>query len=249
MNMRYSLLAAAVAAALPVAAQAHISYTGRNFGTFDNLGGSVTIANQTVSGNYGWADGLDDDYGDSHRLRAFRFTLTDTVTLTFTAMANASATPASVDGLLPGFSIYSGLAHLTPLQPDHDFAAATQAYLASLPGVPKEGAFRSMADWKVTNDSGDPLSVFTYMGSAFDADLDGIATGTFTLGPGDYSVFVGGVNYVAQIGALINPNYGLSATLAVAAAPVPEPETWAMLLAGLGLVGFSARRRMRGVAA
>lgn len=27
------------------------------------------------------------------------------------------------------------------------------------------------------------------------------------------------------------------------AVPVPEPETWAMLLAGLGLVGFAARRR------
>lgn len=27
--------------------------------------------------------------------------------------------------------------------------------------------------------------------------------------------------------------------------PVPEPETWAMLLAGLGLVGFAARRRIR----
>jgi hypothetical protein len=28
-----------------------------------------------------------------------------------------------------------------------------------------------------------------------------------------------------------------------ATAPVPEPETWAMLLAGLGLLGFAARRR------
>jgi hypothetical protein len=27
--------------------------------------------------------------------------------------------------------------------------------------------------------------------------------------------------------------------------PIPEPETYAMLLAGLGLVGFSARRRMK----
>lgn len=243
MNMRHSLLAAAVIAALPVAAQAHISYANRDFGVFDNAGGSVTIANQTVPGNYGWADGLDDDYGDSHLLRAFRFTLTDTATITFTAAANAGATPASVGGLLPGFSIYSGLAHLSPLQPDHDGATATVAYLASLPGVPKEGAFRSMADWQLTNDSGDPFSVFTYLGSAFDADLDGIASGTFTLGPGDYSVFVGGVNYVAQIGALINPAYGLSATLSVAAAPVPEPETWAMLLAGLGLVGFGVRRR------
>ena len=30
---------------------------------------------------------------------------------------------------------------------------------------------------------------------------------------------------------------------AMFAAPVPEPETWALLLAGLGLVGFTARRR------
>ncbi|MCA1925050.1 MAG: PEPxxWA-CTERM sorting domain-containing protein [Thiobacillus sp.] len=28
-------------------------------------------------------------------------------------------------------------------------------------------------------------------------------------------------------------------------APVPEPETWAMLFAGLGLVGIAAHRRMR----
>jgi hypothetical protein len=34
---------------------------------------------------------------------------------------------------------------------------------------------------------------------------------------------------------------GLSVTLALA--PVPEPETYAMLLAGLGLLGFMARRR------
>lgn len=231
---------AAVCAAWP--AQAHISYTNRNFGSFGSAGGSVTISNQTVSGNYGWADGLDADFGDSHRLRAFRFTLTDTVNVTFTAEANPTATGTSVGGLLPGFSIYSGLAHLTPLQADHDFSDATAAYLASLPGVPKEGAFRAMNDWQITNDSGDPFSVFTYKGSAFDVDLDGYATGSFILGPGDYSIFVGGVNYVAQIGALVNPAYGMKATLSVAA--VPEPETYAMLLAGLGLVGFAARRRM-----
>jgi hypothetical protein len=28
--------------------------------------------------------------------------------------------------------------------------------------------------------------------------------------------------------------------------PVPEPETYAMILAGLGLIGFSVRRRNRG---
>lgn len=29
------------------------------------------------------------------------------------------------------------------------------------------------------------------------------------------------------------------------AAAVPEPETWALLLAGLGLIGFAARRMQR----
>lgn len=36
---------------------------------------------------------------------------------------------------------------------------------------------------------------------------------------------------------------GMNGSVTVAA--VPEPETWAMLLAGLGLVGFSARRRVQ----
>lgn len=37
-------------------------------------------------------------------------------------------------------------------------------------------------------------------------------------------------------------------SLVFAAAPVPEPETWAMLLVGLGLVGFAARRRLHNAA-
>jgi hypothetical protein len=39
-----------------------------------------------------------------------------------------------------------------------------------------------------------------------------------------------------------NGNYNAS-NWHVAAVPVPEPETYAMLLAGLGLMGFVARRR------
>lgn len=234
----------AATAALPV--HAHIGYSGRNLGTYGAAGGTMTIANQTVSSNFGWADGLDADFGDSHRLRAFRFTLTEATTVTFTVEAHATATPTSLGGLLPGFSIYSGLAHVAPFQADHDGAAATVAYLAGLPGVPKEGAFRAMDNWQISNDAGDPFSVFTYMGSAFDADLNGTASGSFMLPAGDYSVFVGGVNYVAQLGAMAPyPNYGLRAMLDVAAAPapVPEPETWAMLLAGLALVGGAVRRR------
>jgi len=34
-----------------------------------------------------------------------------------------------------------------------------------------------------------------------------------------------------------------AADLAGYTAPIPEPESWAMLLSGLGLLGFIARRR------
>jgi len=63
---------------------------------------------------------------------------------------------------------------------------------------------------------------------------------------------VGNYGSCAPLGALCNSVYlgdGTSGPNAsgkyysFSMAPVPEPETWAMLLAGLGLVGFAARRR------
>ena len=44
--------------------------------------------------------------------------------------------------------------------------------------------------------------------------------------------------------AVFHANGGRLDVLALA--PVPEPETYAMMLSGLGLIGLSARRRMRG---
>lgn len=60
----------------------------------------------------------------------------------------------------------------------------------------------------------------------------------------------GSVDLYAQIGSLIptsfeNPQGGvfLSASLAPITTAVPEPETYAMMLAGIGLLGFAARRK------
>lgn len=41
-----------------------------------------------------------------------------------------------------------------------------------------------------------------------------------------------------------NTNYSVTLTTAPAASAVPEPEAYAMMLAGLGLVGFAARRKL-----
>jgi hypothetical protein len=112
-------------------------------------------------------------------------------------------------------------------------------------------------DWKIGNETdlvnGIPatLSFFKYVGSAYDGTgfgSDGLADGKVThtfmnLAAGDYSVFLGGSDYLAQ--EISNPGllakYGVSGTLAVGV--VPEPETYAMLLAGLGLMGTIVRRR------
>ena len=53
--------------------------------------------------------------------------------------------------------------------------------------------------------------------------------------PGNYSLNIAGYK--------LNPSASASYAGNIAISPVPEPETYAMLLAGLGLLGFSFRRR------
>ena len=54
------------------------------------------------------------------------------------------------------------------------------------------------------------------------------------LGPG---------NYYYEITGTVLGLKGVSYTVDSYISPVPEPETYAMLLAGLGMVGFSVRLR------
>lgn len=60
-------------------------------------------------------------------------------------------------------------------------------------------------------------------------------------GIGNYGFADNSINLAYDLGAIANGNsvtFGYEYVMAV-----PEPETYAMLLAGLGLIGFSARRR------
>jgi hypothetical protein len=235
-------------------AMAHVSYTGRNLGTFDGLSAaSNTISNQAATGNFGWADAADADWGDTHKGKWYKFSLGNAASVTISASANATATAISVGGLLPGFSLYQGLAPAAA----HDSSAVSLAYRDSL-GFPTEGSMNALGSFRIGSDAG-VIAPLTFIGYAVDGTSanfgnspgvigDGLANGsvskTFALGAGTYSLWVGGADYAAQLNAAV-PSYGV--TTSVAIAPVPEPETYAMLLAGLGLMGGIARRRRASV--
>ena len=86
-------------------------------------------------------------------------------------------------------------------------------------------------------------------------------TFTFDFGPNDLEVFVNGVKEIDITGSFGNGRmafYNFSQADVTYSAfevdqgtfpPIPEPETYAMLLAGLGLLGFAARRRKQKEAA
>jgi hypothetical protein len=78
------------------------------------------------------------------------------------------------------------------------------------------------------------------VGSLIDSDLSATGFSFHNVAAGDYVVTASGTlanNGQMHNTAFVRANYEVSA--------VPEPETFAMLLAGLGLMGAIARRRSR----
>ena len=51
-------------------------------------------------------------------------------------------------------------------------------------------------------------------------------------------------SFAAQSGTLAAGFYTISIGMSNSVTAVPEADSWAMLLAGLGLVGFAARRKL-----
>jgi hypothetical protein len=248
---------------------AHISYNNRNFGTLI-ISADVSNTNQTVSSGFGWADATDVDWGDSHRGRFFRFNLANPLAgdqgVRITVSRNLLGTGAN-HTFLPAFSLFSGLAQLSPEALAHD--SSTLSVASRTNGT--EGSFRSLTDWSIGNDptyntAGDPtsgvlyaarLASFTYIGHAADGTsanfgnasgivgdgtADGFVTATFTgLAAGDYSLFVGGANYDLQTteAGPTYPTYGVNVTVGL----VPEPSTASLILGSATLLGLLRRRK------
>ena len=268
---KFILVACAVLAIAGTKALAHVGYSGRDFGTLmynsDGSGKTITIATQTISSGFGWADATDADWGDSHRGRFFRFTLSETGDIQITAQRNLLGT-GTTGTLLTAFSLYSGVGQLSPEQGGHDSAD----FSIDNRQVGTEGSLRALGNWSIGNDptyntAGDPtsgilyaprLAYFTYIGNAADGNsanygtavgifgdgtADGYLTATFTgLSAGDYSLWVGGANYGLQsveTGSTTFPTYGVT----VSAALIPEPATGSLILSGAALLTLLRRRK------
>ena len=264
---KFILVACTVLAIAGTKALAHISYTGRNFGTLI-ISTDASITNQAVSSGFGWADATDADWGDSHRGRFYRFTLASPLDVDQSVRITVERNQGT---FLPAFSLFSGLAHTSsPLA--HDSSALSVQWLQQqfgsnsigLGGSGKEGSVNALGNWSIGNsvstsqiNVSDSLRDFTYIGNAADGNsanygtaagifgdgtADGFVTATFSsLAAGDYSLFVGGANYDLQTTETgpTYPTYGVNVTVGL----VPEPSTASLILGSAALLGLLRRRR------
>ena len=77
-------------------------------------------------------------------------------------------------------------------------------------------------------------------GGTLGSVISGSGSTNFTATPGNYVA-----NIVAVPGTLPGTNGLAASTFSANVSLVPEPETWAMMLIGAGLVGWQLRRKVR----
>jgi hypothetical protein len=191
-------------------ASAHVSYSGRDFGSYSGFNTNKVITNQYVTSDYGWADATDADLGDSHKTRAFKFSLTTNawVTLSFQGVAYTAGTNNYTALALPAFSLYSGLA----ASGTHDGSLISIAWRDTHYGTVittnsngtnttittnsvTEGSLNALGDWKIGNDAGTNfanLSSLTYIGNAADGTSANYGTPASSLTLADGTVVPNG---------------------------------------------------------
>lgn len=247
-----------------ITGQAHISYVARDFGPLDpSISQAVVLSSQTVTSDFGWASGTDPNLGDSHKLRAFKFSLANDgdVQIRVEGLSFVKGS-VSIQALLrPAFSIYQGWAHESPAALDHDASAISTLYNDTTYGAGNwQGSFRALHDWKIGSDDGSTfadLSSFAYVGHGADGtalnygaesgifgdgNADGMVVQTLRLSSGFYSLFIGGAQYydLLNTGGDATGSYGFSVTLTT----IPEPSSLGLWGTGVALLLMSKRKKI-----
>ncbi|HMP89074.1 MAG TPA: hypothetical protein PJ991_02675 [Kiritimatiellia bacterium] len=194
---------------------AHVSYSGRDFGSLAINGPAITNNSQNTSGAFGWADATDENWGDSHRNRFFRFTLTNSASVYIAVHRNGTGT-GSPSNFFPAVSLYYGLAHRSYNEGVWQDTGTGLIYrvealahdssplsVASRP-LETEGSFRATAGWSIGNDdtyviAGNPTSGvliasrlvhFTYIGHLADGTPDNYGPAVGIQGDGNADGYV-----------------------------------------------------------
>jgi hypothetical protein len=236
------------------------------------VGSTFSNQDRTVRSNAGWVAGLDaTTWGDTHNDRFLYFHLAQAQTIDFTITALPNSNGASL--LNPGYSLFSGAVPNV----SHDggyyagqstfanwspFAAENANIIANGGAITEKwGEFRANAD--VTMSNATTTSTMNYTG-LFGANSTGHAiSGQYQLGPGLYTLVVGGANstdlltllshaiatngdYATQSAALIgytNARLARNFNIDFSVSAVPLPA--AVYLFGSGIVGIIALARRR----
>jgi hypothetical protein len=153
----------------------------------------------------------------------------------------------------------AGAADVSDVVLDNAFAGAAVKKNATLTIGPRldDGSFLMLAgtdnDYSVSQIAGSPTQYDVYFrpgtNERVQCDIGGFANCVVmnpngSLGAAVTPGFTG--NGFVLIPGVLHAYKATSADLVGYAAPVPEPETYALLLAGLGLIGWHAQRRHRG---
>ncbi|MBU1426823.1 MAG: PEP-CTERM sorting domain-containing protein [Gammaproteobacteria bacterium] len=110
-------------------------------------------------------------------------------------------------------------------------------------GAAEESAFQ-LAVWEIVNEGAGEGSAYDLTGGAFKASGTGGALAQIWLNELSVASVSDYVANIWKVDSMVSGRgYAQDVVVFTPYAPVPEPQTYAMMLVGLGLLGFSARRK------